>query len=167
MGSTSVRGGIAGVGMRSSAWRGALGRIDPVVLGLVLAIGVVAFGAHAAYRENMRLRWSSAYHDRNAHYQAGLNVACGLRNGHIIGALLDLDGASLAWPVFHPLCLAAVLTVAGPSPLAAVLPSLFGWCASALLAFLIARRLGGEYGTAGGLVAVALFLASPALRALA
>src|SRR5581483_7933805 len=38
---------------------------------------------------------------------------------------------------------------------------------SALLAFLIARRLGGDYGAAGGLVAAALFLASPALRALA
>src|SRR4029079_9655011 len=140
MGSTSVRGGLAGLGNslrpRLAGWRGGAARVDPVVLGLVLAIGVVAFLAHAAYRENMRLRWSSAYHDRNAHYQAGLNVACELRNGHVIRALLDLDGASLAWTRFHLLCLAAVLSVAGPSPLAAVLPSLFGWCGSALLAFL-------------------------------
>jgi hypothetical protein len=167
MESTSVRGGIAGLRMRFSGWRATIARIDPVVLGLVLAIGVVAFGAHAAYRENLRLRWSSAYHDRNAHYQAGLNIASELRQGHFLRALLDLDASSLGWPVLHPFCLAAVLTVAGPSPLAAVLPSLFGWCASALLAFLIARRLGGEYGAAGGLIAAALFLASPALRALA
>lgn len=166
MGSTSVRGRL--VGLRLSAWRSRLvTRVDPVVLGLVLAIGVVAFAAHAAYRENMRLRWSSAYHDRNAHYQAGLNIACELRQGHFVRALLDLDGSSLGWPVLHPFCLATVLTVAGPSPVAAVLPSLLGWCGSALLAFLIARRLGGEYGTAGGLVAAAVFLASPALRALA
>lgn len=165
MGSTSVRGGF--VGLRLSGWRATVARVDPMVLGLVVAIGVVAFGAHSAYRENVRLRWSSAYHDRNAHYQAGLNIACELRNGHFLRALLDLDAASLGWPVFHPFCLAAVLTVAGPSPVAAVAPSLFGWCGSALLAFLIARRLGGQYGASGGLVAAAVFLSSPALRALA
>jgi len=170
MGSTSVRG-LAGLRqalrVRLARWQSLLGRIDPVVLGLVLAVAGVAFGAHAAYRENLRVRWSSFYHDRNAHYQAGLNVACELRNGNIVRALLDLDAASLAWPGFHPLCLAAVLTAAGPDPAAAVLPSLLGWCATTILAFLISRRLSGEYGAAGGLVTAALFLASPALRAMA
>lgn len=167
MGSTSVRNRLAGVRSLLSGWRATLGPVDPAVLGLVLAIGAVAFTTHAAYRENFRVRWASAYHDRNAHYQAGLNIACELRQGHFLRALLDLDASSLGWPVLHPFCLAAVLTVAGPSPLAAVLPSLFGWGGSALLAFLIARRLGGDYGAVGGLLAAALFLASPALRALA
>ncbi|HSQ55807.1 MAG TPA: glycosyltransferase family 39 protein [Gemmata sp.] len=142
-------------------------RNDPVLLALVALIGVVAFAAHAAYRDHLRVRFASMYHDRNAHYQAGLNVACELRNGHLIQAVRDLDAASMVWPVFHPACLAAVLAVGGPNPAAAVLPSLLGWCGATFLAFLIARRLGGEFGAISGFVAAAFFLGSPALQALA
>jgi hypothetical protein len=166
MGSTTL-GVRVNLREKLRALRGAATRVDPVVLFLVLVVGVVAFAAHAAYRNNLRARWTSPSHDRNAHYQAGLNVACELRNGHPIQAILDLDAASMGWPAFHPVCLAAVLTVAGPSPEAAVLPSLIGWCGATLFAFLIVRRLGGAHGVAGGFVAVALFLGSPALQALA
>lgn len=167
MESTSVHGQRGRLRYALASWRTSLPQLDPMILGLVIAIGLVAYGAHTAYRENFRLRWSSAYHDRNAHYQAGLNIACELRQGHLLRAVLDLDAASLGWPILHPLCLAAVLTVTGPSPLAAVIPSLVGWAVSALLAFLITRRLGGPFGQAGGVVAAAFVLASPALRALA
>jgi hypothetical protein len=167
MESTSVQSQWFSTDWSWKAWRGRIARLDFVIIGLIVGIGLIAYGAHMAYRENLRVRWSSVYHDRNAHYQAGLNIACELRQGHFVRALLDLDAASLGWPVFHPLCLAAVLTVAGPSPVAAVLPSLVGWGVSAFLAFLITRRLGGSFGWAGGLVAAGLFLGSPALRALA
>jgi hypothetical protein len=150
----------------AGGWRGLAARIDPVVVGLVIAVAAVAFVTHAAYRHDLRLRWASLYHDRNAHYQAGLGIAAELRQGHLVRAALDLDAASLGWPVLHPFCLAAVHTVAGLTPEVAVIPSLLGWCAAAVFAFLIARRLGGAFGRAGGLVAAAFVLGSPALQAL-
>jgi hypothetical protein len=169
MGSTTVRGATTRIlaALRSRFAGRSFPRVDPVILGLVVVIGVVAVAAHAAYCDHFRARFASIYHDRNAHYQAGVNVACELRQGHLLTAIRDLDSGSMAWPVFHPACLAAVLTVAGPKPEAAVLPSLLGWCASTLLAFLIVRRIAGPYGLAGGLVTGALFLGSPALQALA
>ena len=167
MGSTTVGAARVGLGTLLQGRLGAFPRVDPVLFGLLVAVIGVAVAAHAAYRENLRVRFASTYHDRNAHYQAGLNVATELRQGHFVRAILDLDAASMAWPVFHPACLAAVLTVAGPKPEAAVLPSLFGWCVATVLAFLIVRRLGGRYGVAGGVVTAALFLGSPALQALA
>ena len=154
-----LRRKIAGVGA-------ALFRTDPVVLALLLVIAVVTVAAHTAYRENLRARFANVYHDRNSHYQAGVNVACELRQGHLIRAVLDLDAASMVWPALHPILLAGVLTVTGPSPAAAVLPSLLGWAGATLFAFLIVRRLGGTYAVFGGFVAAALFLGSPALQAL-
>ncbi len=170
MGSTTVRGlaGLRGALRRKLAgWHAAICGADAAALLLVLAVGAVAFAAHAAYREHLRARWVSIYHDRNAHYQAGLNVACELRSGHLVRAVLDLDAASMVWPALHPVCLAAMLTVVGPSPAAAVLPSLLGWCGATIFAFLIVRRLGGTHGTIGGLITATLFLGSPALQALA
>jgi Dolichyl-phosphate-mannose-protein mannosyltransferase len=171
MGSTTVRAGSvafhAALRRKLVSCRAIVARVDPVVLLLVLVVGAVAFAAHAAYRENLRPRWSSTYHDRNAHYQAGINVACELRNGHLVQAARDLDAASMVWPALHPAFLAAILTVLGPSPEAAVLPSLFGWCCATVFAFLIVRRLGGTHGALGGFVTAALLLGSPALQALA
>jgi Dolichyl-phosphate-mannose-protein mannosyltransferase len=171
MGSTTVRAGSAAfraaLRRKLASCRAIVAGVDPVVLLLVLAAGAVAFAAHAAYRENLRPRWSSTYHDRNAHYQAGINVACELRCGHLVQAARDLDAASMVWPALHPAFLAAILTVLGPSPEAAVLPGLFGWCGATVFAFLISRRLGGTHGATGGLVTAALFLGSPALQALA
>jgi hypothetical protein len=141
-------------------------RLDLVLLGLVLLTGIVAIQLHAAYQENLRLRWCSFYHDRNAHYQAALNAACELRQGHIIQAIVDLDAATVVWPLLHPLCLAAVLILLGPAPDMAVLPALASWCGTSVYAFLIARRLGGRYGDAGGAIAAILCMSSPALRAM-
>src|SRR5262245_13281512 len=144
MGSTTVRGALgawwAGVRRRLGGWR-SVTRFDPAMLVLLAAVGIVAFAAHTAYREHLRARWSSVYHDRNSHYQVGLNVACELRNGHILRAVLDLDAGSMVWPALHPVFLATVLTVAGPSPVVAVLPSLLGWCGATVLGFLLVRRL--------------------------
>jgi len=132
--------------------------------------GLVAYAAlitHRHYVSHLDLRWSSIYHDRNAHYQAALCVACELRQGHIGRTLLDLDAASVAWPILHPLLLGLILTVVGPIPEVAVLPSLGGWMLAAILAFWLVRQLGGPYGAIGGLLTVSLFLTSPALRVMA
>jgi hypothetical protein len=169
MGSTTVRGAAGGLWVslrrKLAGWRTTV-RTDAALLLLLAAVAVVAFLAHAAYRENLRARWSSVYHDRNSHYQAGLNVACELRNGNVVRAALDLDAGSIVWPPLHPVCLATLLTIAGPSPSVAVIPSLLGWCGATVFAFLLVRRLGGPFGSLGGLVAAALFLGSPALQAL-
>jgi len=167
MGSTTVCG-LSGVG-RIPRWcplRSSVGWLEAVVLGLALTSLVVAYFAHAAYRDRLGIRWSSIYHDRNAHYQAGLCVAAELRNGNFLQAVLDLDAASVAWPGFHPTVLAATLALGGLSPTVAVLPSLFGWAVSVVLAFLIVGRLGDTYAVFGGLFTAGLFLGSPALQAL-
>jgi hypothetical protein len=130
-------------------------------------VAYAALITHRHYVSHLDLRWSSIYHDRNAHYQAALCIACELRQGHIGRALLDLDAASVAWPVLHPLLLGLILTVVGPIPEAAVLPSLCGWMLTAVLAFWLVRRLGGPSGPIGGLVTVGLILTSPALRVMA
>jgi hypothetical protein len=117
------------------------------------------------YWGHLPTRWSSVYHDRNAHYQAALNVACELRQGHILRALLDLDAASVAWPVLHPLLLSALLTVVGPQPEAAVVPALMGWSLATVVAFWFVWRLTNSF--VAGWVTMALFLTSPALRVMA
>jgi hypothetical protein len=126
-----------------------------------------AYLTHRHYVSHLDIRWSSIYHDRNAHYQAALCFACELRQGHFWRALLDLDAASVAWPLLHPLLLGIILTVVGPAPEAAVLPSLGGWILTAILAFVLVRRLGGQNGLIGGLLTVGLILTSPALRIMA
>ena len=136
-------------------------------IGLFALVAYAALITHHHYVSHLDLRWSSIYHDRNAHYQAALCIACELRQGHIGRALLDLDAASVAWPVLHPLLLGLILTVVGPIPEAAVLPSLCGWVLTAVLAFWLVRRLGGPSGPIGGLVTVGLILTSPALRVMA
>lgn len=136
-------------------------------VGLFSLVVYAAVTMHRHYVSHLDLRWSSIYHDRNAHYQAALCIACELRQGHIGRALLDLDAASVAWPVLHPLLLGIILTVVGPIPEAAVLPSLCGWMLAAVLAFWLVLRLGGPSGPIGGLVTVGLILTSPALRVMA
>lgn len=167
MGSTTVRGwGLAGWVGRGLGRIGGLDRPDVAGWLMVVLVVVVVGLAYRTYCDHLRSRWSSIYHDRNAHYQAGLNIAVSLRDGDLLRAVLDWDAAGLAWPALHPTLLALVLTVAGPSPAAAVWPSLVGWAASAVLAFVIVRRLGGAYGSFGGMTAAVLMLASPALQAL-
>ena len=136
-------------------------------LGLLALLISAATLTHRHYVSDIDRRWSSIYHDRNAHYQAALAIACELRQGHFGRALLDLDAASVAWPLLHPLLLGMMLVVAGPMPEVAVLPSLAGWILTAILAFTLVRTLGGQSGTIGGLWAVGLILSSPALRIMA
>lgn len=135
-----------------------------IVVAMVLYAVALTYGA---YLEQLRLRWSSIYHDRNAHYQAAVNVACELRQGRLLRALLDLDAASVGWPVLHPVLLSIVLTLIGPRPEAAVFPSLMGWCLSTLVAVWFVWRLSGRWGIVAGLLTAALFLTSPALRVMA
>ncbi len=135
-----------------------------VLAGVTLAVGL----GYWEYLGHWHNRWVSLYHDRNAHYQAGLSVACELRQGHMLRALLDLDAASLGWPVLHPLLLAAVLTVGGLEPRLAVLPSLAGWWLAAAGSFWLAGRCAPRgWKWLAGAAAAAMVLTSPAVRVMA
>ncbi|MCS7270899.1 MAG: hypothetical protein NZ703_07425, partial [Gemmataceae bacterium] len=145
-------------------------QVPLLLYGSVLACLMLWAGlmTYRQYLQQLPLRWSSIYHDRNAHYQAALGIACELRQGHLLQALRDLDAASVAWPLLHPLLLGLVLAVTGPLPEAAVLPGVLGWLTAGALAFwLVQRLLRGPAGLLGGLLAAALLLSSPALRVMA
>ena len=98
MGSTTVGAARAGLGTLLRGRLGAIPRVDPVLFGLIVAVIGVAVAAHAAYRENLRVRFASTYHDRNAHYQAGLNVATELRQALLLVA--DAPEVGVRYP--HP-----------------------------------------------------------------
>jgi len=135
-----------------------------------LAVGVIAAAALAALALGQRYwpvhaeLWTDVVHDRNAHLDLGLGLASDLVHGRIREVVRDIDRAR-TWPPLHDGALVAgSVAVAGLDVRAAVLPSLIGYAAAVVLAFLTARRLAGS---AAGVVAAALTLASPALRAFA
>ena len=66
MGSTTV-GLRLNLRRRVAGLRAVVARVDRAVLALVLVVAAVAAAAHAAYRDNLRSRWTSPSHDRNAH----------------------------------------------------------------------------------------------------
>lgn len=137
----------------------------PLVLVLALAAASAAV-AYAHFRQAPRQLWTSAIHDRNAHYWLGLNFALDFRRADLLHFVSDLDGARV-WPPLHGVLVGVVLAVAGPDYRLAVLPSLTAWAASALLAFLLGRRLAPRGGNLAGAAAALFVLASPAHHAFA
>jgi hypothetical protein len=113
-----------------------------------------------------RSLWDGGAHDRNAHYLYALRLTTDVRQGHLLALLEHLNQASV-WPPLQGVLAAGVLLVGGLDYRLAVLPSVVGWAASVLLAFLIARRAASRGGTVAGLVAALFLLCSPAHRAYA
>lgn len=138
--------------------------------GPVLAVFLVAVAAavvaYVRFRAAPRLLWEGTEHDRHAHYLYGLKLALALKHGRIGTFLMELHRARV-WPPLHGLLLSLVLLVGGFDYRLGVLPSLAAWAAAAVLAFLAGRRTVRRGGTAAGLVAALLVLASPAHRAFA
>jgi hypothetical protein len=132
------------------------------VIGAVL----LASHLHGQYQSIERERWNAVLHDRNAHYLLGVNLALHVREGDFVGLFRDLD-RSRVWPPLHGVVLAGVLLIGGPDHRLAVLPSLMAWVGSVVLLFLITRRALPRAKILGGMLAVLLFLASPAHRAYA
>jgi hypothetical protein len=126
----------------------------------------VAWAAYARFLEDPRQLWTCGPHDRNAHYLFGLNVALDLRKGDVLGLLHDLDGARV-WGPLHGVVAGLILAVGGPDYRLAVLPSLMAWLGTAIVAFLLARRVVPQGGNLAGAAAALLVLASPAYRAFA
>jgi len=110
-----------------------------------------------------RSLWTEIVHDRNSHYAFAQDLALALREADLVGFFASLDKAK-TWPPLHPLIDGTLLALIGPDYRLAVLPSLFAWAATALLAFLIARRIAPCHGDAAGAIAAAFVLSSPAHR---
>src|SRR5262245_6513370 len=131
----------------------------------VLAM-VPALFAYRCFLAAPRHLFAVLPHDRNAHYEFGTNLALDLRHrdwGHL---LHDLDGARV-WGILHGILVGLVQVAGGIDFRLAVLPSLAGWVLTAVMGFLLARRLAPGGGTLAGLVAVLFILASPAHHAFA
>jgi hypothetical protein len=113
---------------------------------------------------NPRPLWNALVHDRNGHYDFAVRMALALRGCQPFKFLSILVGQSKVWPPVHGLLTALVIAPGGPDYRLAVIPSLVGWWMTAVFAFLTARRISVAGGSAAGLIAAALVLASPAYR---
>jgi hypothetical protein len=133
------------------------------VIAAALGMGARVYTQFLAVHRSL---WYDAHHDRNAHYLFAVKLAESVKQGRVFALLRDLNAARV-WPPLHGAVLAPILLVKGFDYRLAVLPSLTGWVAAVLLAFLVARRSAGRYGNLAGLVAALFLLASPAHRAFA
>ena len=128
---------------------------------LVAALLWVRFAAHSDQL------WTDLIHDRSAHLDFGVQAASDLRNLRLVGLLHDLNSFR-SWPPLHDgVFVATAILLAGSDPRAAVLPSLLAFVGTAVLAFLITRRLAIRWRNLAGAFAASLVLVSPAMRAFA
>lgn len=134
---------------------------------LVTVVGILLAGlAYWRFLEHSRHLWTSAIHDRNAHYLLGLSFALDFRHADFLHFVRDIHTARV-WAPLHALLVGCVLAIGGPDYRLAVLPNLAGWVASAVFGFLVARRAVARGGNLAGFTAAIFILASPAHRAFA
>ena len=131
---------------------------------IAAAIGLAAYLAHA---HDPGALWRDPFHDRNTHYRFAVDLALALRAGDVPDLLLHIL-QSTSWPPLHGVLLALILAWDGPEQRLAIVPSLLGWVATAVLTWAIGRRMfaGRLQGLTAASVAAALMLASPGLRLL-
>src|SRR5438034_8986431 len=89
--------------------------VDRVAFALILAIALAgAAAALAAYLDQPDLLWRDLFyfHDRNGHFQFGLDLALAVKTADPVWFFSELDKAKV-WPPLHGLVLSAILLVAG------------------------------------------------------
>ncbi len=116
----------------------------------VAAAVTSAIFLYVRFLNSHRLLWNHAIHDRNSHLYAGLCLATDVRIDDFGHLLPDLDSFR-TWPPMHGLLAGLCLWLGGEDERWAVIPSLTGWVASALFAFLMARRMSPRSGAIAGL----------------
>jgi len=141
-------------------------RLIAVLVPVVAAVAAVAM--FIAANADPDALWHGIYHDRNAHYATGQDLALAVRTADPAWFLKTLEAAKV-WPPVHDLALAAVLLVGGIDHRLGIVPSLIGWAVTVVLVAAIARRMFADRdsGIAAAIVAAAFTIASPALRLLA
>lgn len=128
-----------------------------IVLG---GLSVLALSILSEFSANPGGRWTSLSHDRNRHMAEAHRVALKLRSGDPLGLVNEIRRMRL-YPPLHGVLAGAALAVGDLKITAAVWPSLVGWWATGLLAFLCARRVAPSLANLAGLVAVGGLIASP------
>ena len=113
---------------------------------------------------NPRPLWNALVYDRNGHYDFAVRMALALRGCQPVRFLSIMLDQSKVWPPVHGLLTALIIAPGGPNYRWAGIPSLLGWWMTAAFAFLTARRISAAGGSAAGMIAAALVLASPAYR---
>ncbi len=139
-----------------------------ILFGAMVVAALAIAGAAdrwAAYAANPHALWVSPEHDRNGHFEYGLNLALALRDLDIRNFLDGLSRGTV-WPPLHGLVLAAVMLTGGIDLKLAIVPSLIGWTATVVLVWLIATRLFADLRTnlSAGAIAVTFAAMSPAFR---
>ena len=143
--------------------------LDVLMLAGVGAVALTIAGyVLADYLRNSDLLWRGIYHDRNGHFNFGVDLALAIRNLDPIQFFSDLEKARV-WPPLHGLVLSAVLLVGGIDHRLGIVPSLAGWVLTIVFVWLVARRLFCDRvaGSFAAAVAVTLTAASPAFRLIA
>jgi hypothetical protein len=137
----------------------------PAAAVLLFLIVPLAAWLYGDFVGSAHLLWRDLDHDRNGHFQFGLNMALDLARGDVAAFVSDLNRATV-WPPLHGLVLALVLLVGGIDMRLAVLPSLAGWVVTVVATALVARRLVGQRteGNVAAAVALIFVAASPSLR---
>lgn len=125
---------------------------------------VVVARSYYDFLANPRPLWNGLVHDRNGHYDFAVRMALALRGYQPVKFLSILVGQSNVWPPLHGLLTALLIAPGGPDYRLAVIPSVLGWWITTVFAFLTARRISVAGGSAAGLIAAALVLASPVYR---
>jgi hypothetical protein len=139
--------------------------VTVLVVALAVAAAVMMFvGANA----EPDLLWHGYYHDRNAHYAFGQDLALAVRTGDPVWFFSELLKAQV-WPPVHGLVLAAVLLAGGIDHRLGIIPSLIGWILTIVFVVQIARRMfrDRDLGIAAAGFALIFAFASPAFRLLA
>ena len=140
---------------------------------LILFIGAVSVAIAAAlvmftaYYSKPDLLWADFYHDRNAHFAMGVNLALALKTADPFWFVSEIEKVQV-WGPLQRLILAAVLAIGGIDHRLAIVPSLIGWILTMAFTWLITRRLFEDQvlGTFAAAVALTLLGVSPAFRLL-
>ena len=137
-----------------------------VFAGFVLAIAsIFAASMLVEYATDPGQLWRGLDHDRNGHFNYGLDLVLAMRSYDVLEFFKHLIQARV-WPPVHGLSLAFVMILGGIDLRLAIMPSLIGWVCTIVLTFLIARHLFTNRfgGNTAGAIAVTFALASPAFR---
>ena len=143
---------------RSRTWRDRVATGPYLVLCVALIVGALR---GAEFLRDPRSGWTGLAHDRNGHYEFAQHLALSVRSFQPI-ATVEVVLRSKVWPPLHGICAALLLIFTGPDYRVAILPSLIGWVALVVVAYLITRDVATSAGPAAGWLAAALVIASPA-----
>jgi hypothetical protein len=140
--------------------------LTALLVGVVVAIATIFAGAmFIDYAAEPARLWRDVHHDRNGHFNFGLDLVLALQAFDLVEFFKQIAHARI-WPPVHGLVLAFTMLLGGIDLRLAIVPSLIGWVGTMALTFLIALRLFPDRltGVIAGAIALVFAFASPAFR---